>query len=138
MFSLKEINESKIVVIISLATVIAGIVGFLTIYIPGDRRYITATQIWMITSILKEFSQPVKESQESSLWNLLFSLVKQFITVIIFGLFAELIARNTRDLVKYAPAFENIIYMGIAASITLTIGFLVVLSQNLLLSFKQK
>ena len=138
MFSLKEIDVPKSAVIISLATVAAGIVGFLTTYIPGDRRYIIAIQIWMITSIFKEFSQPIKTSQETSWWNLLFSLFKQFILVALFGLFAEFIAINANNLVKYSPTFENIILMTIAASITLIIGILVVLFQNSVTYFNQE
>ena len=142
MLTSNEINKRKIIVIICVATLIAGIVGFLTIYIPGDRRYIIAIQIWMITSIFKEFSLPTKTSQDTSWWCLLYSLIKQFVLVIFFGLFAEIIASNANYLVEYAPEFENFIYMAIAATITsgiglMIVGFVVIFSQSLVLDIRK-
>lgn len=102
-------QEGKLHAIIHGCAIEAGTVGFATAQIPGDRFVIGAVQIDMIIAIGSVFG---KQIDKSAALGIASSVIATVVGVEV-----------ANGIIKYWPGVGNFSNMGVAASITETIGW---------------
>lgn len=102
-------RDDRIAAIIHGASVEAGLVGFCTAQIPGDRFFIGAIQIDMVVQIGREYG---KELDRATALGLLESTIGTVVGV-----------ETCNQILKYVPAVGNVANTSVAAGVTEALGW---------------